>query len=698
MKKVLLTALITFSLIIGIQNWTVIYADEAVPSLIPTPAVSPTPSDFASTTASTPTPSASTPTPSTSPAPMTPQPTSSPTSTPIPTPTAAPSAALHTTNQVTHSNTVTISANTGENKASSSAKTEVTTAPAQAKIQTTTLINTTVIGTRTMAAPIALAEPASGTVSLVHSPMQPLSSLAIPDSSLSNSNHSVPVETPAPKTVSSSATLTNDLTVTAKTGDNQASGEAALVKTGDAKASAQLTNVLNTTLVGDCGYFGIINVFAEHTGDLLLPNQEEYLHCQSSSPELPTTATVTNQATLDTIASASAVTGENTTTGKTVVQTGNAVTNTQEIDHVNTTFMGNDWWLVRITNLQYWQGMLLGASDAQLLQDGSTLYIGNHLPIGSNAAATAGAVKITNTAEVTNTITAKADTGSNTLSADTSQLQTGTALANIQLINYLNTTVIGSRWLWADVNLLAPYSGQIVLAKPDLSVTSLTPIIQSQVGQRRVVGFSVQNLGQSSAQNLSFTVHLPKDIHALLSEPTTSISGSDIHWQLSSLSATASQNFYLLIETPVELANAHITAQVNNEFSELQMGNNEASALISVFPIVTVTQTQVIVVTPAPTPLPINRQVIKYKTVQAHRPAIFQTPKGAVLGKHIDAVLASVPVVPQPLSTAAKRQSICVTNPSICQNAQYVAAGGLGFFYLLKRKNKMKLWLGFAKR
>ncbi|MGB4965562.1 MAG: hypothetical protein WBO77_00430, partial [Microgenomates group bacterium] len=77
------------------------------------------------------------------------------------------------------------------------------------------------------------------------------------------------------------ADIQNDITLTSNTGDNSAinnisSGTS--VSTGDAYTSLNLFTMANTNLVGNCYFYGVINLFGSQNGDIILPYELDVLH------------------------------------------------------------------------------------------------------------------------------------------------------------------------------------------------------------------------------------------------------------------------------------------------------------------------------------------------------------------------------------------------------------------------------------
>ena len=70
------------------------------------------------------------------------------------------------------------------------------------------------------------------------------------------------------------ATVVNDVSVLADTGGNAAQGTSASIQTGDAAASANVLNVVNTNIFGNHWFLGVINIFDSLFGDIIFPRPD----------------------------------------------------------------------------------------------------------------------------------------------------------------------------------------------------------------------------------------------------------------------------------------------------------------------------------------------------------------------------------------------------------------------------------------
>lgn len=95
------------------------------------------------------------------------------------------------------------------------------------------------------------------------------------------------------------AKVTNNLQLTANTGQNKASGNTggdSVVKTGDSNVVASLVNFVNNNITGGGKLLvTVVNVFGEWAGNLFTPDQEKKDHTTNQNQPMPTDAPVPSQ-------------------------------------------------------------------------------------------------------------------------------------------------------------------------------------------------------------------------------------------------------------------------------------------------------------------------------------------------------------------------------------------------------------------
>jgi len=302
------------------------------------------------------------------------------------------------------------------------------------------------------------------------------------------------------------AVLKNDIIVNALSGANSSSKNSGSgeIATGDANAVASLVNFLNTNLNVDQWMIGVVNIFGQLTGDIILPSEETpapaVSSLQNQTANSTTGADSTNTSGTQNSDTANfanynnaevmnnietcAVTGTNTAsynTGPGQVVDGNATVNTSAATVANNNIYAPEetLWLVLVNKMGEWVGQIVG-------QDPSTTMAGNlidgSIPQTSQAQATnnqtgAGSentssttdsnnetISNTNDAKIENNIKIIADTGDNSGSYNTlgGGVTTGDAQAALSLVNFVNNNIVGKKLVVLVVNVLDQWIGDVI--------------------------------------------------------------------------------------------------------------------------------------------------------------------------------------------------------------------------------------------
>jgi len=587
---------------------------------------------------------------------------------------------LQTTLLQTNTSTATIAATqeaaTGGNDLQTNTSASLQTGTASAVIAVQQEHNTTLIGTDGQFNTTTIDHPSSGDVDLRGSP---------PDQLNSQNTAAATVDNTA-ITVANEANLSNTLDQAVQTGDNSLAltGQPAdnpLLATGDAIATVALLTTANTTLIGNCFRFDITTILAPVQGNLLLPNEEDYLYCHQpdispSSVAIANTVETVNDISTDTD------TGQNSGDGSVSIATGTAASESTIIERLNETWLGNQWALLRIFNPTLLSN-LPSLPNATSYQSGNTLYYW-WKPFGQPVNSQSDlAIEITNDAQLFNSISQLAHTGNNQLTnpfATAATIETGNALTSAAILNYLNTTVIGSNWYLSDVNLLAPVEGTITTAKPDLRVEALASATQLYAGDEVTLSFLVQNVGTSRSQPASFVVTVPSGLTVVAVGEGGSVDGQTVLWQIPALNEGSALIISLRLRADHTSSGiTQISGSARYALTELETNNNSASIALAlaVRPAATVRHlaqvpVQTIVYQTTQT-IPRYRMqpTIRYVNQQlASRPRTAE--QSQILGTSTsvgDALQSLIPAVSAANGTT--RLSYCATHLAFCQGLRF---------------------------
>ncbi len=376
------------------------------------------------------------------------------------------------------------------------------------------------------------------------------------------------------------ATLENELKVEAFSGKNQASGNNGEVKiiTGNAKALANVVNLVNTNLLGSTFFFGIINIFDSFNGNLILPRPENFANSDPATGESSNATFINqNEAQIGGGVNASASSGENQAldniSGSQMV-TGDAQAVAQSFSLANLNIQRNNWFFLSINNLGSWLGSLLGwfspSSAETVITPMSTYTLGLNSINENNG--DNGQLQITNDngVKVTNNIWATAQTGQNQADGNYyAQIETGKARALANLFNLANLNILGGRWFWGLTNILGDWQGNAVFAYPDMTISISDGQEEVLTGEYSEYTVSFQNNGYDEATGVMVRLNLPGGVSYVsdTSGISPQASGGTYNWNIGTVPAGAGGSF-------------KVTTKINGDYTI----QTDASILFKIFP------------------------------------------------------------------------------------------------------------------
>lgn len=260
--------------------------------------------------------------------------------------------------------------------------------------------------------------------------------------------------------------INNTLNLDANSGnvtlsDNRRTGD---VATGSAEAVANIINLLNSAITADKSFLGIINIYGNLDGDILLPAgfidslAAENTASTPSGAAAPSAAlTVHNQQSITNNIRLSAVSGsvsavDTRRIGN--VSTGTAATNLTLYNLTSTNIIGNNVLLVFVNVLGQWAGFIVdapaGSTSAALGGNTTT----TTLPSVDGAAAT--------NASIYNDITVSAVSGSVNLTNNrrVGNVSTGNATASANVLNIVSSQLSLAQWFGVlFINVFGSWNG-----------------------------------------------------------------------------------------------------------------------------------------------------------------------------------------------------------------------------------------------
>jgi hypothetical protein len=357
-----------------------------------------------------------------------------------------------------------------------------------------------------------------------------------------------------------SSTLSNDLSTSASSGANTVNGNGT-IDTGNAFAVSNLVNIDNANFTNSNYLLVVFNTASDVNGDIVLPGKDFFnassttgVNADSSTPQAITN---NNSSTIVNNLDVQAATGNNSSTGSGTIATGNAATAANILNFANTNVTNGQPVVVLVRVFGTWNGSVMSAPAGlywQQTPDG--LILAGSAAQSVFSTSTTSSVN-TNNASVSNSVKVYALTGTNELKGN-GTINTGNAAAAGNIINILNTNVVGKNVLLALVNIFGNWNGNLAFGRPDLWVGAQAnmDISPLQIGEPVHYTVTVANRGSADATNVHITaadsgLHMTTitDLGDGTLTDSTSTTGvisnptSSIYWDVPILPAGTSKTF-----------------------------------------------------------------------------------------------------------------------------------------------------------
>lgn len=446
---------------------------------------------------------------------------------------------VETVNDTVIENNATSSASSGNNSANGSLNASIKTGNAHSEANITNVVNTNVVDS-------------NGWLVLFNAFAEIFGDLDVRGLGF-EPEVSCPIECEAVSNLTSenlnNATVSNDVAVEASSGENQASSADgdATVHTGGATAAANIVNIVNTNIVGSKYLLLSVNNFQSWFGDLVLPSKQFFQKLVgpvASSPEESgvspaaesvsddPSATSTNSATsvendntamLENNISANADTGNNEANGEANISTGNSHSAVNVVNQVNTNILESDSLFILIKVFGNWNGNVFGLPEGvswQLTEEGILIQGGAHPSLQASTSTTShGAANLevanNNNANVTNNVSVHASTGANDADAPSgvAAIVTGDAKAGANVVNIVNTNIVGRNWVLALINIFGDWEGDVAFGRPDLWLGGVANIGEQPAAPGESVEYvwTIYNRGDADATDVAFLSSLEND-------------------------------------------------------------------------------------------------------------------------------------------------------------------------------------------
>lgn len=332
------------------------------------------------------------------------------------------------------------------------------------------------------------------------------------------------------------ATTTNDISLSASSGSNTASDNNgdSMVITGDATAAANVINFLNANFVHSQMLFVTLNNLGDFDGDLIFPGKWFFerlwgsdaadnggLVRQSFSEggadalggggvldvENDNTAAIRNIVVME------AETGANEAVdnaGDAVISTGGAHAAANILTLANTNLVGGTPIYILLNVGGKWGGTVFSIPNgAEWRVDGGKLVIEKgHASSTPSSSSLPSDTHISNANAVSlvNAIRLSASSGRNRASGNKGnvRIRTGSAFAAANILNVVNTNIIGLNGLFALINISGDWRGNIAFGRPDLWLGSAATVSDQPARVRSTAAYTctIRNNGDADATNV----------------------------------------------------------------------------------------------------------------------------------------------------------------------------------------------------
>lgn len=420
------------------------------------------------------------------------------------------------------------------------------------------------------------------------------------------------------------ATTTSAVSASAQTGNNTAEGDGAAVITGDAYASANGVQFVNTNIVASNYLILALNNFGSILGDITLPGADffEQLLAGAAGITGPLSAAIHNQAATNVSSSASAGTGDNAAMsngGASLVSTGDALAAASSLSMVNSTAIGGGSVLLLFRIMGNWNGQIFGLPDGftwERTPEGVIIRSANGEGGGAVGLGPT-AVDVSNSALANLSVSANAGTGGNTAIGSSSDagVFTGDAYAASNAIQVVNTTILGHNWIQAIFNIFGDLDGDIAFGHPDLWMGAAV-----QAGDPTIPGetvrfvFTVSNQGDADATNVRINT---SHIQDLLRFSEGDLSAQGVSFALGDIPKGETKEFTVEALTgpvaPGDATIAPLSATATSDETDENTSNNTDHVSVTISnpafvrtmgkggaPMVTITKTADVATTTAP--------------------------------------------------------------------------------------------------
>lgn len=322
--------------------------------------------------------------------------------------------------------------------------------------------------------------------------------------------------------------ITNNVELYALTGNNSADGNYghSFINTGRARAMVNVSNFLNTNIVGSDWLMSVFNSFGNWQGNLVFPGTEAVDEIINGDEAEGNQVLVSNdnEAVVENNVEVIADTGSNSADGNwggALIETGQAEAEANISTMANTNIFGSNWLMVAVKVFGQWDGEIFKSSLPEGVSwlrtpDGVILF-NDDWDESSEGWFEEDEEEITslemnnnNFGEIINNLEVVASSGNNSASGNggSGEINTGDASAIANIANFVNTNIIGQNWLMGLINIFGDWQGNLSFGQPNLwlGLSAVVPGGSPYPGDIIDYTISYLNAGDAEATDVTLVV------------------------------------------------------------------------------------------------------------------------------------------------------------------------------------------------
>lgn len=360
------------------------------------------------------------------------------------------------------------------------------------------------------------------------------------------------------------AQLDSSVTASAQSGQNKVEAdESVKIDSGDAIALANLINAVNLEAEGSSLYFGLINIAGNFEGDIIVPRQEKVTPETNPSQTGQEMSTTSANLEAENEVESSASTGQNQSFSNSAsTQTGQAHSIANSFTFGNLRFVNMGWYWLMLNTTGKRSGKVVNASFPGSVEeesgDGQVLHfqaVGQEEGELQEGADTEPSKIVEKQLSIQNKVQAEAESGGNEAQAESTTIKTGKALSAANLFNLLNLEIFNSRLFFSTINILGDWSGDLIYAYPDLSVSLSGAEGELQKGDFITYEAAYQNQGYDKAGGGLLQVELPSGFEFIdqNSNLNFSFNKNVLTWELGEVKPGASGEVEVVVKVKPDI-------------------------------------------------------------------------------------------------------------------------------------------------